>query len=104
VASLGNVVHVAIQLLDFVPESVGLIMQCAVEHYHAGETTFLMPASQGNGDKCSGVNVAAHFCRSLDLQLDPQEEIPCALYLYNKKKKSSQHCLHFWWLSMRFLK
>jgi hypothetical protein len=41
--------------------------------------------TQGN-DECSGVIIAAHFGRSLDLQFDPQEQIPCALYFYNRKK------------------
>jgi hypothetical protein len=68
-------VHVALQLLDVLPKSVGWILKCAVEHCCAGETTSPMPTTRGDSE-CSGVNVAAHFGRSLDLQFDSQEQIP----------------------------
>jgi hypothetical protein len=47
-----------------------------------------MSTTQGNDDECSGIKVAAHLGRSLDLQFDPQEQIPYALYLYNREKQS----------------
>jgi hypothetical protein len=79
----------AIQILDFVPKSGGWIMQYAVEHYHAGETTSPIPITQGYDDKCSGVNVATHFGRSFDLESDHQEQIHCALYFYSRRKQSA---------------
>jgi hypothetical protein len=89
VTNLGNMAHVAIQLPHFVPKSVGQIMQYAVEHYCIEETTSPMPTTQGNDNECSGIHIAAHFGRSLEFNFDSQEQIPCALYLYNRKKQST---------------
>jgi hypothetical protein len=50
VTNLGNMAHLAIQLLDFVPKSVRWIMQYVVEHYHAGEAT--SPDAHNSGIDC----------------------------------------------------
>jgi hypothetical protein len=50
--NLRNTAHVEIQLLDFVPKSVGRIMQYAVEHSCTLETTSPVPTTQGDDDEC----------------------------------------------------
>lgn len=91
-----NLVHITIQRFDVLTK-IGQIMPYAATHCHIGETTSLLPTTQGDNIECSCMNVAVHLCRHIGLQFDHLNKFLTSAvekhsqpFFFKKKKKAEQ--------------